>query len=128
MTWQTDEVLVDIRAERRRQDTKWGEQNHPDVDQVLMTREGGCSPDRMAAEYQVPSAYQARRQCDIAASRGRVTWAHILIEEVAEALEAATKANPTSLRDELVQVAAVAAGWIECLDRRAATSEEAGDR
>lgn len=118
MTWQTDEVLVDVRFERTRQDTKWGEQNHPDVDQILMTREGGCTPDRMAAEYQIPAAYQARRQCKIAASRDQVTWAHILIEEVAEAVEAATSTDPILLRDELVQVAAVAVGWIECLDRR----------
>jgi hypothetical protein len=49
-----DEVLV----ERRRQDERWGEQNHPDVDQVLMTRPGGCSPQRMAAGIRDPERDQ----------------------------------------------------------------------
>jgi hypothetical protein len=43
-----------------------------------------------------------------------VTWAHILTEEFYEAL---AEADPEKLREELVQVAAVAVAWVECLDR-----------
>lgn len=46
----TDEIL----AERKRQDVKWGEQNHPSFDQTLLGRSGGCTPQRMAKEYEIP--------------------------------------------------------------------------
>lgn len=116
-------VLGEVDAERTRQDAKWGEQNHPDVDRVLTDREGGCSIAEMAEWYSVPTATAARDFCDIAAKRGGCTWAHILVEEVAEAIEAATleqqdAIDTGALRKELVQVAAVAVSWIEAIDRR----------
>jgi NTP pyrophosphatase (non-canonical NTP hydrolase) len=51
------------------------------------------------------------------------TWALILGEEFGEACQAAlqhSSSDPTDLRAELVQVAAVAVAWIEHLDRRTA--------
>jgi NTP pyrophosphatase (non-canonical NTP hydrolase) len=75
-------VLIDVLAERVRQERKWGEQNHD------------------------PFVYGA-----------------ILSEEVGEAAQAALKAGGeggktlADLRVELVQVAAVAVAFIECLDR-----------
>ena len=83
----TPDVLAEVRAERERQDAKWGEQNCHDFE-----------------------------------------WVSILAEEFGEAAQAANEANFTSgnrrgdwshLRSELVQVAAVAVAWIECIDRRA---------
>jgi hypothetical protein len=50
------------------------------------------------------------------------TWSLILGEEYGEACQAAlqhSSSDPTDLRAELVQVAAVAVAWIDCLDRRA---------
>ena len=47
------------------------------------------------------------------------TWLHILLQEV---YEAASSDDPTELRVELVQVAAVAVAWIEALDRQAVQS------
>lgn len=109
-------ILSEVAQERAAQDEKWGEQNHPDVDPTLVNRPGGCSPERMAEHYEIVSATRAKFLCDTAADRGQVTYAHILIEEVAEVIEAATlRAN---LREELVQVAAVATAWIEAIDRR----------
>lgn len=127
------EVLGEIDAERTHQDAKWGEQNHPDVDRVLTAHgieqklvgfAGGCTSQRMAEEYGVPTAYHARSACDGAARIGQCTWAHILVEEVAEAIEAGCesqqgRASVDALRAELVQVAAVAVSWIEAIDRRA---------
>lgn len=58
-------------------------------------------------------------------------WVSILTEEVGESAQAANEANFkssktrgdfTHLREELVQVAAVAVAWIEAIDRRPATS------
>jgi NTP pyrophosphatase (non-canonical NTP hydrolase) len=74
-------VLIDIANERRRQNEKWGEQNHP-------------------AEI----------------------WLAVLSEELGEVSQALLhnkfggKAAGT-LRTELVQVAAVAIQWLECIDR-----------
>lgn len=51
-------------------------------------------------------------------------WAAILGEEVGEVSEAVLEqtfsgAPPKHVRDELVQVAAVAVAWVEAIDRRA---------
>jgi malonyl CoA-acyl carrier protein transacylase len=93
-------VLTEVAAERRRQDERWGEQNHPD----------GSGP-LFAAE-----AAQARKECDEAAENGELSWRHILLEEVAEAM---AEQDADLLRRELIQVAAVAVAWAEAIDRRA---------
>ena len=124
-----NDVLTEIAAERKRQDAKWGEQNHSDTDPVILWRltaeGGGWRPDmvaqRIAEEHEIPTGRRARHLCQNAASGGRVTWAHILIEEVAEAVDATVETDPALLRAELVQVAAVAVAWIEAIDRRAET-------
>lgn len=76
-------VIEDVIAERIRQDTLWGEQNH----------EG-------------------------------FIWANLLGEELGEVCKALNDhefkgAARADIREELVQVAAVAVSWIECLDRQA---------
>jgi hypothetical protein len=96
-------VLTEIAAERRRQDDRWGEQNHPDGTGIWYA-------DRAAAE---------RTRTNNAAADGTLTFRHVLAEEVAEAF---AEDDPAKLRAELVQVAAVAAAWIEAIDRR--TSKE----
>lgn len=111
-------VLGAVNSERHRQDWRWGEQNHPDVDRVLMNRDGGCTAQRMAEHYEIPSAQRAKYLCNRATGEGELTYAHILIEEVAEAVEAATARNAAALRTELIQVAAVAVAWAEKLDRQ----------
>jgi len=57
----------------------------------------------------------ARRACERAAASGRLTWRHILFEEVAEAL---AEDDPALLRGELVQVGAVVAQWLQAIDHR----------
>lgn len=94
-------VLHEVFGERRNQLAKWGEQSHPD----------GTSAEFAA------DAIAARKLCEAAAALDRLTWLHILLEEVAEA---AAETEWPELRAELVQVAAVAAAWIEDGDRRAA--------
>lgn len=113
----TEFYEAEIREERERQDEKWGQQNHPSVDPVLLGREGGCTPQRMAEEYEIPTATRARGLCQLAAERGQLTWAHILIEEVAEAIEAATSGDEDDTREELIQAEAVIRAWREYLDR-----------
>ncbi len=94
----------DIRRERDAQEAKWGQQNHPDGT--------GDSHARLVADH-------ARVMCQEAAKDGRTTWKHVMWEEVAEAF---AERDDKPLRDELVQVAAVAIAWIEAIDRRNASS------
>lgn len=49
--------------------------------------------------------------------RDDATYPAVLTEEVGEACEAWLEREPQELRQELVQVAAVAVAWIEELDR-----------
>lgn len=92
-------VLAEVAAERRRQDSRWGEQNHPDG----------------TGDAYTDDAALARKECERAADNGDLTWRHILLEEVAEAM---AEREPADLRRELIQVAAVAVAWAEALDRR----------
>jgi hypothetical protein len=94
-----NKVLQEIKGERNRQDHKWGEQNWPDG-----TR-------RVLYEY---SAKVAKTVCDENFKNKTLTWKQILHEEV---LEAFTEEDSLKLREELIQVAAVAVAWIECIDR-----------
>lgn len=100
-------VLREVLAERRQQDTKFGEQNHPD----------GTGPEHVWA-FTGPAAYVAdcaRTECQRLFKEGYGTWLAVLREELAEAF---AESDPVKLRDELVQVAAVAVNWVESIDRR----------
>jgi len=101
-------VLGDVERERLRQDAKWGEQNHPD---------GTHDSYTLRAEAE-------RRLADNAAKHGSLTWRHILAEEFYEAL---AEEDPVKLRAELIQVAAVAAAWVEAIDRRTGECETSED-
>lgn len=65
-----------IRAERERQDKKWGSQRH------------------------LPN----------------YTWSAILTEENGEVAKATLEKDTANLKEELVQVAAVAVAWLEALE------------
>lgn len=106
-------ILDEIKAERRRQDAKWGEQNHPDGTGGLGRRQ---------------DAEKARAECQRQFAEKTGTWVDILDEEVAEAY---AECDPVKLRAELVQVGAVVVAWIEAIDRRplpASECEKIGDR
>jgi hypothetical protein len=94
-------VLGEVAAERVAQDVRFGVQVFPDGT-------GGASA--------VARADTARRETDQAAHDGVLTWRHILMEEV---LEAIAESDSDRLRGELVQAAAVAVKWVQALDRRA---------
>jgi hypothetical protein len=106
MSKNTTAILAEVAAERERQDSKWGEQNHPDGT-------GGA--------HQRIAAAKAKRYCDAYFEQGVGDWRLILTEEVAEAF---AESDPARLRGELIQVAAVAVSWAEAIDRRLAAKEE----
>lgn len=81
-------VLLEVGAERERQTEKWGTQDWP---------------DGTGYAWDTDAAARKRRNCDRAHAAGKVTFRHILEEEVAEAF---AETDPARLRAELIQVAA----------------------
>jgi hypothetical protein len=94
-------ILAEVGAERRRQLAKWGVQHRADGTSIALTH----------------AATVARERCQQAEAAGGADWARVLSEEVSEAF---CETDPARLRAELVQVAAVAAAWIEDIDSRTA--------
>lgn len=113
-------ILAEIEQERKRQDKKWGEQNHPSLDQVLLTRKGGCDGVRMCEEYEIPSEHRAKFLCENSFNNKEGTFAHIAVEEMSEAIAALDDAK---VREELIQLAAVCVSWIGAIDRRVNNKE-----
>lgn len=107
-----DRVLANITAERESQHAIWGVQHH--------------MPDGTGQQW-TSLTETARRECEHASETGRLSWRHVLVEEVAEALaEALAEDNPARLRRELVQVAAVAVQWIQAIDHRSTPAAQKG--
>ena len=123
-------TLADVFIERLRQLAEWGVQSYPSLDSALVQRvqtlRDAGYPDRYAVgmvvrHHAMPRADDARDLCELRARTGHVSWVDILVEEVAEAIEAATlHGEGDELRAEVVQVAAVAVAWLEAIDARAA--------
>ena len=103
-------IYNDIAIERNRQLAKWGDQNHPSVIRTHAYSD-------QCRQYGIPSERAAKLLCESAAKQGKVTWAHIALEEFAEALTASTEAKR---KEELVQLAAVIVAWIDCIERKKA--------
>jgi len=93
-------ILADITAERGRQDSKFGEQNHAPQDWLMILTEevGEFARAHMDLYYTQPlePGVSAEGQASFAAS---------------------LDAKRRHLREELVQVAAVAVAMLECADR-----------
>lgn len=106
-------VLVNVHDERERQDRKFGrDRDHPLTYSGFRGR-----PHDLCAAYGLPGAQEAQARCDAAMKAGRVTYGHILVEEVCEVFEAAAEGDMVAVRKELVQVVAVGVAAIEALDR-----------
>lgn len=104
-TPETEAALTDTAEERVRQVAKWGVQTRPDG-----TMRNG--------QDDIDGAAYFKARTDAAAEDGTVTWRDILNEEVAEVY---AETDPALIREELIQVAAVALSWVEDLDRKAVT-------
>ncbi|WP_228554683.1 hypothetical protein [Catenulispora pinisilvae] len=92
------QVLAEVSAERFRQLDKWGAQR----------RENGTGGPVMRH-----TAEDMRNRCNYLAEHGGADWGAVLLEEVYEAM---AEDDTAALRQELVQVAAVCAAWIEDID------------
>lgn len=98
-------VLALVREEMGRAGVKFG----PQTD--LPDKPDGAG----AADLIGLHSGEAKRLTDRAAEVGKLTWADVLGEEVAEAFDAS---NETELAAELVQVAAVALRWVKAIHER----------
>lgn len=94
-----DAFETEVRAERLRQDKKWGPQSFPNGT--------GDDLDKAFADAD-------KRICDINAKKGTLTWRHVLQEEISKAF---AESQPEKLKVELIQCAAVIKAWIEDLER-----------
>lgn len=104
-------VCREIIFERAAQDVKWGEQNHPS---------GTGSTYEWVLSGPAPRVGEAARATtNRKAQEGTLTWADILLEEIAEGF---TEDDPRLLRAELIQAAAVIVAWVEAIDRRRAVT------
>jgi hypothetical protein len=95
-------LYAEIDAERRRQEEKWGIQNHP------------MNANTHHWIY-TALAKDAKKSCETAAKEGTLTWFDILFEEFCEVF---AERDLCRQREELIQVAAVAVQMIEYIDRR----------
>jgi hypothetical protein len=103
-------ISKEIAAERDAQVARWGQQDHPSSASEL---------DRKRAEK---NADHWKQRNDARAEAGILSWDGILLEEVWEAL---AEEDETRRREELIQVAAVAAAEVEAIDRRLAAQAKA---
>lgn len=96
-------ILTEVVEEIRRAGDKFG----PQTD----------LPDGTRNEW-IASANRARHYCQRAFEKGEGTWRLVLEEEVCEAFG---ETDPARLREELLQVAAVALRWVNAIDERSTT-------
>lgn len=98
--------LSETEDEIRRQDERWGQQDHPDI--------GGPDPDLQrslyAFELESIRELEAQQRAD-----GLLGWDMILKEEVLESL---SEPDDDKRCEELIQVAAVALQWVAAIRRR----------
>ena len=92
-------IVEDIRAERARQDARFGKQMHPNGTSV---------------KYK-PLADSARNATRKAELEGQQTWFNITREEFWESM---AETDPAALRAELIQLISVGVAWVECIDEQ----------
>lgn len=108
-------IFEEAFTEISKAEEKHGNQDHlPSLDQTLLKRKGSCSSQRMCDEYNIAAEYTAKNNCNVAFKRGELTHAHILIEEISEAV--CCLEDEKEMRKELIQVIAMATNWILSID------------
>lgn len=105
----TRAVAEEVIQERARQDAKWGTQLHPVI--------GGMGFRSLSQERYQEQAVGMKEVNDYRVENGTLGWDTILLEEVYEAF---AEGDLEKIREEMVQVAAVAVGIVEDIDRKIA--------
>lgn len=105
----TDTIEREVRAERQRHLAKWGPQTHAN----------GTSFDLWTYETE-----KAKNDWQRSRETGSETWLQILHEEVLEVFEK-EEDDLLGMREELIQVMAVAKAWIVDIDNKLDAEAEA---
>jgi len=100
------ETFERILAERARQCHKFGAQ------QEKPSLPPGFIPDVGSPDLGICSEWDAKESCDVAFREGKGSWAHIAVEELAEAVGAKSE---DEREEELMQLATVCIAWIEAI-------------
>lgn len=104
-------VLDEVYDEMQKQINKWGVQDHKSYTMYdVISQLGGVN---MSNDI----CYQSKFLTDVKAAMGSVSYLDIFLEEVMEAREEAINGDLEKLQIELIQCAAVALSWIECIRR-----------
>ncbi len=104
------EILTEIANERLRQEAKFGQQDHP-----WNNDDDGYTPFHEWFEaLEIHGQDDAKRAVELQFSLDVGGYSDILMEEVVEALD---ETDIAKVREELIQVAAVAVAAIESIDR-----------
>lgn len=113
------DIMGKVAAERARQVEKWGEQNHPDLCPSF-DREGdfAAGEGEFCLELGIQPAEDYKQYNAELAANKELYWYAILMEEVAEAHEQAVLSNGELQIKELIEVMAVCAAQIDCIQRR----------
>lgn len=105
-------ILSAVFKESLRAQEKHGVQLHiPSIDVILKNR----SKSRICEHYEIPHESRAKYMTDTATKNKELTWAHIAVEELSEAICAK---NELDMRTELIQLMSVCHRWIEAIDAR----------
>ena len=109
---QTIGVLAEVRAERGRQFDRYGTNEGLEDGTGTASRWLAPVSDKPAVSVErlFREDYEAHEK-----ATGAPTWMHLIREEVAEVF---VENDPSRLREELLQVAALAVSWVEKIDAR----------
>ena len=122
MTMEREAIKL-VQAERARQRARWGdEQPHPVT--TALPPAARMSVVEAGDLYALTSAADCREVVEMRARSGTLSFGDIIVEELAEAVEASADAGETSddSLGEWVQVAAVSLQIVETILRRRARS------
>lgn len=100
-------ILRDVLTERMNQQKKWGYQNFPFT-------KPGIQPSMLPGVYLLPPEQSAKHMCNIQEITKSLTYGHLIVEELVEAIVAPT---PEQQRQELIQLLAVILQCVESIDR-----------
>lgn len=98
-----DDIFDLVAAELDRQGALWGTQNHPSIPRP---------PFNAFKLLGIPSEVWAKSVIDQAVDHDKLTWGHIFVEELAEAIQAAVNDDVLQMEEELIQCVAVLVNWI----------------
>jgi hypothetical protein len=102
--------IENLENELKRQIEKWGIKDHPST-----TSGRNIEKDRIHNYYEIPSEERAKYLLGKAEKEGNLSWSHIAIEELSEAI---AEPDPSKRYEEVCQLACVCLNWMDSIFRK----------